>query len=118
MKHHHNSSGQIDFHFLSIQVCQSQFDLTFFDLILMALVLLRRLVTLSDLISVRKIALASLKHVRVERIEVFDLTFNNVFHIIKATDCRNSKRAKYYVSLSSIFCSLFLSNICFFFLNL
>ena len=77
----------------------------------MALVLLRCLVCLSDLMRVRHVGSVTNEHVSVERIEVFDLTFNNVLNITKATNWRNAKRAEYYVSLSSILLSLLLSNV-------
>ena len=47
----------------------------------MALVLLRRLVRLSDLLHIRQIGGVTNEHVTVERIEVFDLIFNNIFYI-------------------------------------
>ena len=80
---------------------------------MMALVLFRCLVCLSYLMSVRHVGSVTNEHVRVERIEVFDLTFNDFLHIMefKVTNLRNSKRAKYNVSLGSIFLCLLLSNV-------
>ena len=60
--------------------------MTFFNLILMALVFFRCLEYLSDLMRVRHVGSVTNEHVRVERIEVFYLTFDNFLHIVKAAN--------------------------------